>query len=123
MSSNLHLAKKLKSTKEIGEIVLSMKAFANYNLKSAKQKLPYLRTYQGSIEDSVGDIVSIFPNLTKIEQILPQKTIFVIFLSQEGLCGFFNENILDFFSTIPKENHTNIIIGEIGAQEAKARQL
>lgn len=123
MSSSLYLTKKLKSTKEIEEIVISMKAFANYNVQSSKHKLPYLRTYQGSIEDSVGDIVSIFPHLTKIEQTLPKKTIFVLFLSEEGLCGFFNENILDFFSTLPKESHTTVIIGETGAQEAKARKF
>ncbi|MCJ7764818.1 MAG: F0F1 ATP synthase subunit gamma [Thiovulaceae bacterium] len=123
MSSSLHLTKKLKSTQEIEEIVSSMKVFANYNVRSAKAKLPYLRSYQRSIEDSVGDIVTIFPHLTKIEQTFPQKTIFVLFLSEEGLCGFFNENILDFFSAIPKADHTTVIIGEMGAQEAKARKL
>jgi F-type H+-transporting ATPase subunit gamma len=123
MNSSLHLTKKLKSTTEIEEIVFSMKAFANYNVQSAKQKLPYLRAYQRSIEDSVGDIVSIFPNLTKIEETLQKKTIFVLFLSEEGLCGFFNENILDFFSTIPKENHVTVIIGSVGAEEAKVRKL
>jgi F-type H+-transporting ATPase subunit gamma len=123
MSSSLHLTKKLKSTKEIEEIVASMKAFANYNVHSARGKLPYLRTYQRNIEDSVGDIVTIFPHLAKIEQNLPQKTIFVLFLSEEGLCGFFNENILDFFGTIYKESHVTVIIGETGALEAKARKL
>lgn len=123
MSSSLHLTKKLKSTQEIEEIVSSMKVFANYNVRSAKAKLPYLRSYQRSIEDSVGDIVTIFPHLAKIDRILPQKTIFVLFLSEEGLCGFFNENILDFFSAIPKADHTTVIIGEMGAQEAKARKL
>ncbi|MCJ7766542.1 MAG: F0F1 ATP synthase subunit gamma [Thiovulaceae bacterium] len=123
MSSSLHLTKKLKSTQEIEEIVSSMKAFANYNVQSARRKLPYLRTYQRSIEDSVGDIVTIFPHLAKIEQNLPQKTIFVLFLSEEGLCGFFNENILDFFSAIPKADHVTVIIGEMGAQEAKGRKL
>jgi len=123
MSGSLHLTKKLKGTKEIEEIVSSMKAFANYNVQSARRKLPYLRTYQRSIEDSVGDIVTIFPHLTKIEQTLPRKTIFVLFLSEEGLCGFFNETILDFFSAIPKENHTTVIVGEMGSIEAKARKL
>jgi F-type H+-transporting ATPase subunit gamma len=123
MSSSLYLTKKLKSTKEIEEIVSSMKAFANFNVQSAKRKLPYLRTYERSIEDSVGDIVTLFPNLTKIEQTLPRKTIFVLFLSEEGLCGFFNENILDFFNAIPKEGHTSVIIGEKGSEEAKARNI
>ena len=103
MSSSLLLTKKLKSTKEIEEIVSSMKAFANFNVQSAIHKLPYLRTYQRSIEDSVGDIVTLFPNLAEIGETLPGKTIFVLFLSEEGLCGFFNERILDFFSTLDKE--------------------
>ena len=123
MITSSRLTKKLKSTEEIEEIVASMKVFANFNVRNAKHKLPHLRAYQRSIEDSIGDIVTIFPNLTKIEEILPRKTIFVLFLSEEGLCGFFNENILDFFNAIPKESYTIVIIGEKGAQEAKARKL
>ena len=122
MSSSLSLTKKLKSTKEIEEIVSSMKAFANFNVQSAIHKLPYLRTYQRSIEDSVGDIVTLFPNLAEIGETLPGKTIFVLFLSEEGLCGFFNERILDFFSTLDIEGQTTVIIGEKGAEEARARK-
>jgi F-type H+-transporting ATPase subunit gamma len=123
MSTSSHLIKKLKSTKEIEEIVSSMKVFANFNVQSAKRRLPYLRTYQHSIEDSIGDIVTIFPKLTKIEQTLEQKTVYVLFLSEEGLCGFFNENLLDFFDTIEKNSFTAVVIGEKGAEEAKGRKL
>lgn len=123
MSSVLQLSKKLTSINEIEEIVSSMKAFANYNVQSAKRQLPYLRIYERNIENSVGDLVAIFPHLKKIEQKLPEKTIFVLFLSEEGLCGFFNEDILDFFSAIEKESHFTLVIGEMGAQEARARNL
>jgi len=123
MITSLSLKRKLKSTNEIDEIVSSMKAFANFNVQSANNKLPYLRAYQRSIEDSIGDIVTIFPDLTKIEKKLPQKIIFVIFLSEEGLCGFFNEDILDFFSEIPKNSYTAIVVGTRGALEAKVRKI
>ncbi|MDD3775027.1 MAG: F0F1 ATP synthase subunit gamma [Sulfurovaceae bacterium] len=123
MSSSLYLSKKLKSTKEIEDIVSTMKAFANYNIQNAKRKLPHLRKYHRSIEDAAGDIVTIFPSLANLEQNLSEKTIFVLFLSQEGLCGFFNENIIDFFKTIPKENYKTVIVGEIGAQEANVQNI
>lgn len=123
MSNILHLTKKLKSTKEIEDIVFSMKAFANYNVQSAKRKLPSLRAYEKSMEDSIGDIVSISPNLLNLEQTLLKKTIYVLFLSEEGLCGFFNENILEFFNTTPKEDNVTVVIGSVGAEEAKVQKL
>ncbi|MDY0195404.1 MAG: F0F1 ATP synthase subunit gamma [Sulfurovaceae bacterium] len=123
MSSSLYLTKKLKSTQEIEDIISTMKAFANYNIQNAKRKLTHLRTYHRSIEDAAGDIVTIFPSLANIEYNLSEKTIFVLFLSQEGLCGFFNENVIDFFNAIPKENYSTVIVGETGTQEAKAQKI
>lgn len=123
MSSTQQLSKKIESVDEIEEIVTSMKAFANYNVQSAMRQIPYLRRYERNIENAVGDLVAIFPQLKKIEQQLSEKTIFVLFLSEEGLCGFFNEDILDFFSTIEEESHFTLVIGEMGAQEAMSRKL
>jgi F-type H+-transporting ATPase subunit gamma len=123
MITSSSLKETLKSIEEIQDIVTSMKAFASFNFQSSQRKIPYWRAYQSSIEDAVGDIVTIFPQLIRIEEALPGKTFFVLFLSQEGLCGFFNEIILDFFGGIPKESHTTVVIGEKGGEEARSRRL
>jgi F-type H+-transporting ATPase subunit gamma len=122
MITSSTLKTKLKSIGEIHEIVTSMKAFAGFNLQNAKQKIPYRRAYQTSIEDAVGDIVTIFPHLARIEHALHEKTLFVLFLSQEGLCGFFNETLLDFFERLPgKQDPALLIIGEKGTEDARSK--
>lgn len=123
MIPSLKLKRKLKSAQEIEEIVSSMKAFANFNVQTAKKNLSNLHIYQNSIEDSFGDIIMLFPHLIKESQSDKKRTIFVLFLSQEGLCGFFNEDILNFFEKIPQEDSITILMGEKGAQEAKSRKI
>ncbi len=122
MSSG-HLKAKLGSIEEIRDIITAMKAFAGFNLQNSRRRLPYWRTYRTSIEDAVGDIVTIFPHLARIGETLPGKTLFVLFLSQEGLCGFFNETLIDFFGRLPKERYSTIVIGEKGLEELRARGI
>lgn len=124
MITSSALKTKLKSIGDIHEIVTSMKAFAGYNLQNAKHKIPYRRAYQTSIEDAVGDIVTIFPHLARIERALHEKALFVLFLSQEGLCGFFNETLLEFFERLPGEGESvTLIIGEKGVEDARSKGL
>jgi F-type H+-transporting ATPase subunit gamma len=121
--SSSHLKEKLGSIEEIKDIITAMKAFAGFNLQNTRRELPYWRTYQTSIEDAVGDIVTIFPHLARIGETLPGRTLFVLFLSQEGLCGFFNETLLDFFNGLPKHRYCTVVIGDKGLEEARARNL
>ncbi|MDX1807988.1 MAG: FoF1 ATP synthase subunit gamma [Sulfurospirillaceae bacterium] len=123
MITSLKLKRKLQSMREIEEIVSAMKAFANFNVQTAKKSLSNFRIYKNSIEDSFGDIITIFPHLIKYNPDNKKRTIYVLFLSQEGLCGFFNEDILNFFKKIPTEDSITIVMGEKGAQEAKSRKI
>ncbi len=123
MTTSQALKRKLQSAGEIKEIVSSMKVFANFNVQTAKNSLSNLRIYQNNIEDSFGNIITLFPHLIKENLSETEKTIFVLFLSEEGLCGFFNEDILNFFEKITHENSTTIIIGSKGAEAAKSRKL
>lgn len=123
MITSLVLKRKLESLREIEDIVSSMKAFANLNVQTAKSSLPNLRIYQNSIEDSFGDIITLFPHLAKEDQGETERTIYVVFLSQEGLCGFFNEDILNFFEEIPQENAITVIVGRKGIEAAQSRKI
>lgn len=123
MITSLVLKRKLESLREIEDIVSSMKAFANLNVQTAKSSLPNLRTYQNSIEDSFGDIITLFPHLAKEDQRETERTIYVTFLSQEGLCGFFNEDILNFFEEIPQENAITVLVGRKGIEAAQSREI
>lgn len=123
MIASLSLKRKLKSVQEIEDIVSSMKAFANLNVQTAKNSLSGLRIYENNIEDSFGDIITFFPHLIKENLSKTEKTIYVIFLSQEGLCGFFNEDVLNFFEKIPQEDSITIIVGSKGAQTARSKNI
>ena len=123
MITSLVLKRKLESLREIEDIVSSMKAFANLNVQTAKSSLPNLRIYQNSIEDSFGDIITLFPHLAKEDQRKTERTIYVVFLSQEGLCGFFNKDILNFFEEIPQENAITVIVGRKGIEAAQSRKI
>lgn len=123
MIASLALKRKLQSMQEIDDIVSSMKAFANFNVQTAKNSLSNLRIYQNSIEDSFGDIITLFPHLGKENLSKISKTIYVLFLSQEGLCGFFNEDVLNFFEKILQENSITVIVGTKGAETARSRKV
>ena len=123
MIASLALKRKLKSVQEIEDIVSSMKAFANFNVRTAKNSLSNLRIYQKSIEDSFGDIITLFPHLVKEDLSKTKRTIYVVFLSQEGLCGFFNEDVLNFFEKIPQENSITVIVGAKGVESARSRKV
>ena len=123
MIASLALKRKLKSIRKIEDIVSSMKAFANFNVRTAQNSLSHLRMYQNSIEDSFGDIITLFPHLIKEKLSEEKRTIYVLFLSQEGLCGFFNEDVLHFFEKIPQKNSITVIVGTKGAESAKAKKI
>lgn len=123
MIPSFALKRKLQSAKEIEEIVSSMKAFANFNVQTAKKGLSNLRIYQNSIENSFGEIITLFPYLIKENLSETKKTIFVVFMSQEGLCGFFNEDILNFFENVHQDNSITIIVGTKGTEVARSRKV
>lgn len=125
MTSLSAIKSKLRSVNDIEEIVSSMKAFANFNVERAKKNLNNMRIYQKNIENSFADIITLFPGLKKENLLKTQKEIFVLFLSQEGLCGFFNEDILNYFNSIDykKKDDTLIAIGTKGSQELKAKNI
>ncbi|MCD6173675.1 MAG: F0F1 ATP synthase subunit gamma [Sulfurimonas sp.] len=123
MSSSVALKRKLHTISEIKEIVSSMKAFANFNLQTAKKSLNNLHLYQNNIEDAFGDIITLFPDLGKVNNSKVRGTIYVLFLSEEGLCGFFNEDILNFFNSLSNLDDTTIVIGTKGAQEIKSKNI
>ena len=123
MTTSSAIKSKLQSLQEIEDIISSMKAFANFNVQTAKNSLSNLRIYQNSIEDSFDDIITLFPRLAKRSSDKTHGAIYVLFLSQEGLCGFFNEDIVYFFETLSRENAMTVIVGAKGIDVAEAKKI
>ncbi|WP_200763739.1 F0F1 ATP synthase subunit gamma [Nitrosophilus alvini] len=111
------LQKKLESLKDIYEIVNSMKAFAKFAIQKSKDKLPYVRNYKKNIEESIEDIISLFPELITLKGGHSRKKIYIVFGSEEGLCGGYNEKLFRFFSKIAHGDYKTAIVGRKAAEE------
>ena len=85
---------KIKKYEELQKIVISMKSVASANVKKAQDLISSLREYERSILDLIALMLSHFPRLGMRE--IPVKgSIVVVFGSDLGLCGVFNERVAE----------------------------
>jgi len=116
-----HLKNKLNTLKDIKDIVSSMKAFANFTIQKSKKELPYVREYQNSVEDSIAYMITLFPELKELKRV-SGKSLYVLFGSEEGLCGAFNEKIFAFIEQEIEDDYL-IVVGRKANDEAVERKL
>jgi len=116
-----HLKNKLNALKDIKDIVSSMKAFANFTIQKSKKELPYVREYQNSVEDSIAYMITLFPELKELKRV-SGKSLYVLFGSEEGLCGAFNEKIFAFIEQEIEDDYL-IVVGRKANDEAVERKL
>ena len=83
---------KIRKYRELGKIIISMKSIASANVKRAQNLIESLREYEMNLIDSISTLLSHFPNLT-IERIEGGKSLVVVYGSDLGLCGVFNEKV------------------------------
>ncbi|WP_281951230.1 F0F1 ATP synthase subunit gamma [Nitrosophilus kaiyonis] len=110
MIESQKLKKKIHTLKDLKDIVSSMKAYANFTILKSKRELPNIREYQNSVEDSIAYMIEYFPYL-KSSKLYQGKTLYILFGAQEGLCGAFNEKILEYFENIDKKDYYLISVG------------
>jgi len=116
------LKKKVETLKDLKDVVSSMKAYANFTISKSKKELPFIREYQNSIEDSIAYMVTYFPELKEFKK-YKGKNIYIIFGAQEGLCGGYNQKLIDFYKNFEKDKSFLIIIGEKIADELKEYKI
>ncbi len=115
---------RLRSLKSIKEIVNSMKALSALSIRKAEAILPDLRTYSNKIEDSMAQILHYFPEALRVFPEHEDKSLIVVFCSEQGLCGLFNEKIITEAENSINDNVTGIVVsGTKGFDEARARGL
>jgi F-type H+-transporting ATPase subunit gamma len=97
MSSLKEIEKQLKGVRSLKGIVHSMRSLAVVNLYKTEKVLQSIRQYRRMIQEGLGLVNHLLPSpkpesMDKID--LP--TAYLIFTSDQGLSGSFNEKVIDF---------------------------
>ncbi len=124
MAGSLELERKIENLKTIHEIVSSMKALATLTVRKVERLLPTIRMYNDHVHQSMGEILYHFPYLAEVSIPVGRKTAYVVFTSEQGLCGTFNERLLDYCQGLQDISKAIFIIsGKRGQDEAFSRGL
>lgn len=94
MKSTKEIEERIRKFQEIGKIVLSMKSIASMNVQRSHLLIDNLREYEGEITLSIKTILSHFPEVRFSFE--GEEKLIVVYGSDQGLCGLFNERIGDF---------------------------
>lgn len=111
------LKKTLEISKSIGQVVNTMKSLSSVNIKKHEKHVKILYAYKTSIELGLQAIINNTDEI-KIDELQYVKmsdnstNLSIIFGSNQGLCGRFNDKILDFLIEDIKKNNlqTRIIV-------------
>ena len=115
---------RLRGLKSIKDIVNSMKALSALSIRKSERLLTPIRTYTENIEDALSLIIHYFPHA--IGSVLEEEggKLIVVFTSEQGLCGVFNERIIQEAARAMDERTAGLVIcGRKGLEEATSRQL
>ncbi|RMG69700.1 MAG: hypothetical protein D6710_08420 [Nitrospirae bacterium] len=115
---------RLRALNSIKDIVSSMKALSALSIRKAEAVLPNLRIYAENIEDAMAQMLHYFPEALRAISDTEGKSLIVVFCSEQGLCGLFNEKIITEAQNSINEHVEGIVVsGRKGVDEAKARGL
>ncbi len=93
MTSTREIEERIRKFREIEKIVLSMKSIASSNVRRAQSLIESLREFEENVVSSVGMVLSYFPELSL--QVPKGKVLVVVFGSDQGLCGNFNDRVFE----------------------------
>ena len=122
MSDSREVENKLKTHNDLRDIVNAMKAFSGLNIKKTAESLDSIRQYEEGIKDAFGNLVLYYPETGAV---LKSGTgrILVIFGSDLGLCGSYNDRLADSIAKV-KDSHDDIfIIGRMLREKLDAMNI
>jgi F-type H+-transporting ATPase subunit gamma len=111
--SSADIEKKIKAFNTIEDIVSAMKAYAGVTIRKTEELVINIRAYEENILYAIADVMAHYPGLSlQSKEQDERKRILVAFGSSQGLCGPFNEKIVDVISDIINSNDTLFVIGK-----------
>lgn len=105
-ASRQSLRSRIKSVKSTKKITKAMEMIANAKLFRSRNKMESNRTYAGFLQETVDEIVA---NNRDVESqfLVPQtsqKTFTLVYCSDLGLCGGYNQNVIKLARTLNKQD-------------------
>lgn len=118
------LEKKIHGYRSIREIVNSMKALAAMAIRKVEDILLSTRLYGDNIEDAIAQILHYYPETLKERKEEEGKKLIVVFASEQGLCGLYNERVVEQAERLYSEERMDFILsGSRGYEEALSRGI
>ncbi|KXK30614.1 MAG: subunit gamma of ATP synthase [Candidatus Brocadia sinica] len=111
LPSSLDIEKKTKALYTIEDIVGAMKAYAGVTIRRTEDLVQNIRAYENNLLFAMADIITHYPEISLKEQ-SKRKRILTAFGSSQGLCGSFNEKMVDVVSRIITSNDILFVIGK-----------
>jgi len=90
------IERKIKGVRSLKDIVHSMRSLAAVNLYKAEKALQSIRKYRVMIQEGLGLADHLISDRTRVTDKADLPTGCLIFTSDQGLSGSFNERIIDF---------------------------
>ena len=122
MSDSREVENKLNKNNDLRDIVNAMKAFSGLNIRKTAESLHPVRQYEEGIKDAIGNLVLYYPETGAVLK-SGTKRILVIFGSDLGLCGSFNDRLAEFITTVRESNDDIFVIGRILREKLDAMNI
>lgn len=102
METLQEIKRRIKGTNDLHSVVRTMKSLAAVNIRQYEQAMRSLDDYRRSIELGLRAALRSRPLLPRIPP--PQRTVVLIFGSDQGMVGRFNEAIIDFAESTMRDS-------------------
>jgi F-type H+-transporting ATPase subunit gamma len=112
MPGSREIETKIKTHNDLRDIVNAMKAFSGLNIKKTAESLHSVRQYEEGIKDAISSLVLYYPAAGAVLE-SGTKRILVIFGSDLGLCGSFNDRLAEFIASARESGDDIFVIGRM----------
>jgi F-type H+-transporting ATPase subunit gamma len=116
------LEQKVKTFEDIHDIVNAMKAYAGLNIRKTEEYISTVRAFEQNVFYALAGLIAGFPVMT-----IPERTegrrVLIVFGSDQGLCGPYNDRITDVVSKVLKAGDALFIVGRRLKSDVEQREL
>jgi len=122
MAQEREIATRLRSLDELKNIVAAIRAIAASQMQQALRSLEAIRKYSEMIREALSDAAELLPGARAPAQRSGNtKSAIIVFCAEHGLCGGFNEQLLQHLTKIGAKPFVLIVVGSRGGQISHVR--
>ena len=111
--SSQALRTRIKSVNSTRKITKAMEMIANAKLFKQRQRMEANRDYAQKLQDTVNEIVANNPDADSrfIRQVQGDRSMYIVYCSDLGLCGAYNQNVLKKAREVIKKEEPVYLVG------------